>query len=266
MLRTAGGHRRIPREGLEEILAKGGDLSSMPNTALNARRDSQVADRSQPSKTSESCIFERQEEFRQALDSGMENRCRQLIHQLVDEGWRRSQAADAMITDAMHHIGHRWAQGDLAVYQERRACGICQGLLHELKQSILVPEKSPVAIGCAPEGDGYQLPTQMVELVLREAGWRATSLGSNVPIKSISAAVDEYRPRLLWISLSHVDTEDLFVSDFNSLAAALPGETSIILGGRAANDVLRPRLRYTAHCDSLVHLSGLAAAFLSKLS
>ena len=266
MLRTAGGHRRIPREGLEEILAKGGDLSSMPNTALNARRDSQAADRSEASKTSGSCIFERQEEFRQALDSGMENRCRQLIHQLVDEGWRRSQAADAMITDAMHHIGHRWAQGDLAVYQERRACGICQGLLHELKQSILVPEKSPVAIGCAPEGDGYQLPTQMVELVLREAGWRATSLGSNVPIKSISAAVDEYRPRLLWISLSHVDSEDLFVSDFNSLAAALPGETSIILGGRAANDVLRPRLRYTAHCDSLVHLSGLAAAFLSKLS
>lgn len=264
MLRTAGGHRRIPRKCLEELLALGGDFAaSQFNLPIVDAVAATVAEASATEFASRS-LGVCQSEFREALGAGKEARCRELLNSLIAGGFTRLQAADSLITDAMHHIGHRWEQGEMAIYQERRACGICLGLIHELKQSIVIAENAPIAIGGSPEGDVYQLPTLLVELALCESGWRATSLGCNVPMRSMSAAVSEYQPRLLWISMSAVESEDTLVEDFNELVASLPKDTAVIVGGRAANDSLRPRLRYTAHCDSLANLTFLASAFLAK--
>lgn len=264
MLRTAGGHRRIPQKCLEDLLALGGDFAA---SQFNAPIEEAVV-----ASVDEPLAFEvawrsldvYQSEFREALRAGRETRCRELLSDLIADGFSLSQAADSLITDAMHHFGQMWKQGEMAIYQERRACGICFGLIHELKQSIVIAEGAPTAIGGSPEGDVYQLPTLLVELALCESGWRATSLGCNVPMRSMSAAVSEYQPRLLWISMSAVECEDTLVKDFNELVASLPKDTAVIVGGRAANDSLRPRLRYTAHCDSISNLTFLASAFLAK--
>jgi len=197
-------------------------------------------------------------EFLMALRQGHEGRCRQLISSLRHSGHSRSTAADLLISDSMYQFGHLWEQGDLAVYQERRACGICLGLLHELKQSLPPPLGGPVAIGGTTTNDTYQLASQMVELSLMDMGWQATSLGCDLPIQTFRSAVQEYRPRLLWFSLSVIASEEEFVRDFNELADAIGDSTTIVVGGRAATDSLRPRLRYTAHCDSLSHLAELA--------
>jgi methanogenic corrinoid protein MtbC1 len=287
VLRTAGGHRRIPRKSLEDLLAQGGDLGNLLKLTEPAANESQaseacgeagkpdlspgeIASSAQPADRKLDVfagddLLEVQTEFRDALRVGLENRCRQLIDDLLKAGFSRSSAADFLMTKAMHQFGHMWEHGDLAVYQERRACGICMGLLHELKRSVQLAPVAPVAIGGTPRGDIYQLPTQMIELALCEAGWNATSLGCNLPIASFAEAVREYKPSLLWISLSSIEAEDSFVREFNELADSLGKDTALIIGGRAANDSLRPRLRYTAHCDSLVHLSELAAKFLKRL-
>jgi methanogenic corrinoid protein MtbC1 len=209
-------------------------------------------------------LEERRSEFLDALRLGHENRCGQLIHGLIDTGRSRSAAADLLITNAMHQFGHMWEQGDLAIYQERRACGICLGLLHDLKQQAVPRANGPVAIGGTLSNDTYQLPSQLVELTLCDLGWRATSLGCNLPMHSFKAAVLEYRPKLLWFSLSIVHSEEDFVREFNELADSICDSTAIIIGGRAANDSLRPRLRYTAHCDSLTHLAELADKLVDR--
>lgn len=286
VLRTAGGHRRIPRKSLEDLLAQGGDLGSLlklsdaASSDVAAKEGCGDSDKTDP-PASESAknsdagdrkldvfagddLLEVQTEFRDALRIGLESRCRQLVDDLLKAGFSRSSAADFLMTKAMHQFGHMWEHGDLAVYQERRACGICMGLLHELKRSFSLAPGAPVAIGGTPRGDIYQLPTQMIELALCEAGWNATSLGCNLPIASFAEAVREYEPSLLWISLSSIEAEESFVREFNELADLLSKGTALIIGGRAANDSLRPRLRYTAHCDSLVHLSELAAKFLKR--
>lgn len=282
VLRTAGGHRRIPRKSLEDLLAQGGDLGSLlklndaapGDAAANeacgelekadpAARSASLGDR-KLDVFADDDLLEVQTEFRDALRVGLESRCRQLVDDLLKAGFSRSSAADFLMTKAMHQFGHMWEHGDLAVYQERRACGICMGLLHELKRSFSLAPGAPVAIGGTPRGDIYQLPTQMIELALCEAGWNATSLGCNLPIASFAEAVREYNPSLLWISLSSIEAEESFVREFNELADSLSKDTALIIGGRAANDSLRPRLRYTAHCDSLVHLSELAAKFLKR--
>lgn len=270
VIKTAGGHRRIPCHTVDQLLANGGAFDSVvfDPAALNGSKGGLHASNfeSEPAgvETSPASISleECRREFLFALQQGREGRCRQLISSLLVFGHSRSTSADLLISDALHHFGHLWEQGDLAIYQERRACGICQGLLHELKQSIPVPLNGPVAIGGSTSNDTYQLATQLVELSLRDLGWQATSLGCNLPFQTFKAAVQEYRPQLLWFSISVVASEADFVRDFNDLADSISSSTAIVVGGRAATDSLRPRLRYTAHCDSLSHLAELAQKFV----
>ncbi len=63
---------------------------------------------------------------------------------------------------------------------------------------------------------------------------------------------------MVWLSVTAVDDPVRFVREQNKLADSLGDRVSLIVGGRALDDQLRPKLRYTAHCDSLRHLIELA--------
>ncbi len=263
VVRTAGGHRRIPRKSLEQLLSTDGDLASILRPATTT---AVTPGTGKPADSSASDVAALKQEFQDSLRRGNEDRCRRVLDELIDSGWTRFAAAEALITDAMHAIGHLWERGEAAVYEERRACGICASLLHEQKSALPVSSDSPIAIGGSPQGDIYQLSNQLIELALCESGWRAVSLGCNLPLETFIHAVAEYRPRLLWLSLTFIEDRETFVRDFNSLARSLAGETSLIIGGRAATDDLRPRLHYTAHCDSIRQLVELASMWLPHRS
>ncbi len=102
------------------------------------------------------------------------------------------------------------------------------------------------------------LSNQLVELVLRECGWNATNLGANLPLETLLVAVQREKPRLLWLSVSHVDDHDVFVAAYNQFYSQLPANLVVAVGGRALTDELRPKIGYTAHCDNLEQLSALA--------
>ncbi|HBJ35488.1 MAG TPA: MerR family transcriptional regulator [Planctomycetaceae bacterium] len=266
ILRTAGGHRRVSQESVEQLLEQLKATSGFP-------RLSEMAEETGPELSGSTvdiaadwrsnAVEEIAEFFRISLLDGDERKCRHLVDALIDRGHSPSTAADLLITPAMHGFGHMWERGELSIYQERRACGIAVELLASLKQQLPVHSGGGVAIGGAPEGDQYQLPTAMVELALSEVGWNAKSLGCNLPMPEFAAAVQEYRPRLLWISISWLVDEHKFVRDFNAMVDLLPKQTAVLIGGRAATDSLRPRLRYTGHCDSIRHLVDLARRFES---
>lgn len=267
VIRTAGGHRRIPLKSLEDFLSGGADLSSTADPGSRANSDEDQKPSVSPSDTRDQGdrLVQIQARFAHALVEGDEDDARSLIAELIESGFAKAQAVDFLVTDAMRRLGVRWENGELAIYQERRACGICSSLMQELRRSIATPEGAPIAIGGAASGDLYQLPTQMIELALCEMGWKATSLGCNLPIESFTEAIREYKPQLLWLSLSDVPDRERLVVDFNQMVDHLPEETVVIIGGRAATDSLRPRLRYSAHCDSLDHLMLLTSRIRAKL-
>jgi excisionase family DNA binding protein len=266
ILRTAGGHRRVSQESVDQLLEQLKTTSGFPRLSElgdEAAPNLGVADLPVGIDWRGKAIEELAETFRISLIDGDEQTCRRLIDSLIDRGHSPSTAADLLITPAMHGFGHLWERGDLSIYQERRACGIAMELLAALKRQLPVKPSGPIAIGGAPEGDQYQLPTAMVELALTECGWNAKSLGCNLPMSEFAAAVGEYHPRVLWISISWLIDEHKFVRDFNAMVDRLPKQTAVLIGGRAATDSLRPRLRYTGHCDSIRHLVDLAARFES---
>ena len=206
-----------------------------------------------------------QEAFRAALAAGEEKRCFDLVQQRIAAGGTRAEAAEDLIADAMRGLGDAWNCGDLEVYQERRSCNICTRLIHSLRDSVAEPAPgAPVAIGGAPETDPYQLPTSLVELALRERGWNAINLGNNLPLESLIQAVSDYRPRLVWLSVTSVADPGRLIREQNKLANSLDPDVAFLVGGRGLDDHLRPKLRYTAHCDSLRHLIEFSSLLLKS--
>ncbi len=262
-LKTAGGHRRIERAMLEEFLAvTAGRGVSLPEK-IERSQTAAIRDGSEAySVPSREELLTR---FQQALVAGDEVLARQLVRLWSQRYQGIAQLGDQLIAGAMERIGRLWECGRAEVFEERRSCEICTHLLTELRAQVSdPPANAPNAIGGTIQGDYYVLANQLVELVLRDAGWNASNLGGNLPLDSILVAVRRHKPRLLWLSISFIEDSDTFVAAYNQFYTKLPPGIAVAVGGRALTDQIRPRIGYTAHCDNLEQLSALARAIAGK--
>lgn len=246
-VRTAGGHRRLAMPQVMRFLKQRGHrlvdpaVIGLPPTTTGAG-----------GWTLERGLAR----LRDALVAGHEDLARQVVLDLYLARHRISAICDRVIAPAFHDIGRLWGCGDVAIYQERRACEISLRLLHELARLILPPgPHAPPAIGGTLAGDPYLLATTMAELVLCDNGWRATSLGNMLPAETIQQAIRDTRPRLVWLSVSAIEDAGSFVE-----AAAAVFETArkqgaaLAVGGRALTPELRRRIRCSAFCATLEEL------------
>jgi excisionase family DNA binding protein len=243
-VRTAGGHRRLAMPQVMRFLKQRGHRLVDPAVIGLPPTTTGAGDR-----TLERGLAR----LRDALVAGQEDLARQVVLDLYLARHRLSAICDQVMTPAFHDIGRLWGCGDVAIYQERRACEISLRLLHELARLIVPPgPHAPPAIGGTLEGDPYLLATTMAELVLCDNGWRARSLGNMLPAETIQQAIRDTRPRLVWLSVSAIDDPVKFVE-----AAAAIFETTrkqgaaLAVGGRALLPELRRRLRFGRWCETL---------------
>jgi excisionase family DNA binding protein len=249
--RTAGGHRRLAVATVIQFLRETGRepvrpevLGLPPATGRGKPAIDRVVD-----------------QVVAALTAGDEERLRRLVFNLYLARHAARDICDQVLAAAFHEIGHQWEDGRISVYRERRACEMCTRALFELRSALPpVPEAAPLAVGGTAEGDPYQLPTAMVELALREAGWRAQSFGAGVPFAALCAAVREVRPRMFWLSVSSIASPADFLAGYAELhAAAAAAGVPLVVGGRALTPGVRRQMRYAAFCDHLGHLTAFAA-------
>jgi len=246
---TAGGHRRISMNGLIEFLRSSKhelarpELLGLPATSGQSIR---VLDRAAV-------------QICNALLEGDEEGCRRIAIDLYLAEHSISRICSEVFAKAFDEIGRQWECGDAEVYQERRGCTIIGRVLGELRSFLAAPAPdAPIAIGGAPSGDPYNLGTTMAELVLREAGWNAVSLGDNLPFETLAAAIKEHRPRLFWMSVSHVDSRDHFLQGYSDLYETFGLDVAFAVGGRALDEELRKEMKYAAYCDNFEHLEAFA--------
>jgi len=250
--RTAGGHRRMAIDDVVQFLRQSGQQLVRPELL------------GLPSNTGQAeTVNERaREQVRDALLSGDEDQCRRIVFDLYLSGQSACEICDRLLATAFHDVGDLWERGEMSIYRERRACEIGLRLLHELRMAIPTPGiDAPKAIGGSLEGDPYRLPTAMIEVVMRELGWQSTSLGSRLPAATIADAVRDIRPRMLWISVSSVDSAPTFLEEYANLhRVATDTGTAVVVGGRALSADLRQQMAYSAYCDTLRHLVTFAAS------
>lgn len=250
MTRTAGGHRKLPiAEVLRYVRDHNRPLLHPDLLGLPAASPGAVIGlgRAVPLLV-------------EALLAGDEIVARQLVVDLYAAGHPLALLFDEVIAEAFRQIGDRWECGTAEVYQERRGCQIALRTLYDLRRMQTPPPATGgLAAGGTLEGDPYSLPTTMAELVLREGGWRATSLGSSLPVDSLIRFLHAQRPALFWISVSYLDDPARFLERFALLSRACTETgTALVTGGRALTESLRQRMCYAAYGDTMQHLATFA--------
>jgi excisionase family DNA binding protein len=249
-LRTAGGHRRLPINGVMQFLRQTGypivrpEVLGLPATTGRGKDTLERA----------------REQMRPALEAGDEQRVARIVFDQYLAGHSACDLCDQVIAPAFQDIGGRWEHGQIQVYEERRGCEVCMRVLYQLRRLLpSVPDSAPHAIGAAPEGDPYTMPTLMAEIVLREAGWRADSYGIGHPFSTLCAAIRSVRPRLFWLSVSAIPSVPDFLAGYSTLyEMAVECGVAVVVGGRALTEEIRRSIQYAAHGDTLRHLISFA--------
>jgi len=168
---TAGGHRRISTSGLLTFL----------RNSRHELRDPQaigLPDRLPIVALSQEDL---QVKIVNALTAGDEVALTQIAIELFLAEHSIAKICDEYIATALHKVGDLWQCNKIEVYQERLACQMSQRILALLRNMIPAPpENAPVAIGAAPAGDLYSLPSMMVECAIGQFGSRDTNLFSQI--------------------------------------------------------------------------------------
>lgn len=248
--RTPGGHRRLRTNSVLGFLRESGYQIVHPEILGLPASTGQT----------EWTIDRARHSLRDALTAGNELVCRQIVLDVLLSPQPVSVICDQVIAGAFSDIGDLWSCGDLEIYQERRACEISIHILHELRMAVAIPQgNSPTAIGASLDGDQYTLPVTMAELVLRDCGWNASSLGNGLPFSTLKAAVQHTRPNLLWVCVSWIRDEQVFVSHALELfEVAKANGAAFVVGGRALVESIRKQIKYTTYCDSMSQLEDFA--------
>jgi excisionase family DNA binding protein len=249
-VRTAGGHRRVPFDEVMRFVRDGGHTLADPSAlGLLATRTPTDLD-------------EAVQHLLATLVGESTSEAEAVLALLYAAGHSMALLADRVIAPVFREIGARWRRGELEVYRERRATTQVTAALGHMRAMIVEPaDDAPRALGASSNTDHYDLPTALAALSLRDAGWRAQSLGSNLPLASLEDALRAEEPQLCWLSVSHVDDPATFLRDYGALqAAARELGVPIAVGGRMLEAPLREQMRYSAYCDTMTHLVSFAEA------
>lgn len=263
--RTVGGHRRITlQEAIRfaretELRIVRPDVLGLPDLGRAK------AFREDPAQV----MFEK-------LRSGSADDVRAMVLDAYLSGETVAAICDGPLTNALHRIGELWAHDSAGIFVEHRATDICIQTLNLLRmlivgagggsdQDAIEADHRPVALGGAPAGDPYVLPSLMCACVMAEQGYHEVNLGANTPEASLRGAAEHYRPRLVWMSLSQAEPTWPSREELVALSEHLGAQgAELAVGGRGLNK-LRPVAAPHLHlCDSMGELAAYAHGLIAR--
>ena len=116
-----------------------------------------------------------------------------------------------------------------------------------------------MALGGAPQGDPYQIPSMMAAAVLSEAGFRDANFGAGTPVELLADEAAERGAALVWLALSAPPDAKALRPAVRKLAAALAAHhVPLVLGGRHHAEVAPRGLGNVRQVDSMADLAAIA--------
>ncbi len=247
--KTAGGHRRLKQSSVVAFL-RGSDHDIVKPELLGLPAGVQRSQRPLDDA--------RHEFFRAAIAGDRHLSQRILIEQYLAEK-TIAEIGDQVINPVFEQISRKMEIGELESHQLRSACDVTLAALSQIRELLPTPEAGArLAIVAALPGDNNELPTTQVELVLHEMGWRTHSLGADLPLAMLAAAVQNQRPYLLCLNVSGVVNNTDFLDELERFRQQLNPETFLIVGGQALNGSVRKQMKHSAFGENLQQLQALA--------
>ncbi len=225
-VRTRGGHRRITVvEAVRFVRASGipvirPDLLGLPDLETVSQTDT----RHMP-----------EEALREALLAGQVEQVRGLVLSLYLAGRPVAEAWDRAIAPAMRHLGTLWEHDPRGIYLEHRATDLCIQAITRLRLVLPLPTPgSPLAMGGAPSGDPYALPSLMAATVAAAAGFREINLGPETPMAILAQAAAQFEAKMVWLAVTAPRPQDELLDQAERLARDLEVHGAhLVIGGRA---------------------------------
>jgi len=250
--RTEGGHRRIPiAEAVRFIRASGAVVVRPDLLGLADVRPAQDEVRVEPDD----------DELFHLLHEGQGRAARGLLLGRYLAGASVASLADGPIRNAMTRLGELWQHDPRGVFIEHRATDCCIQAVVALRALFEPPADAPVAVGGAPSGDPYVLPSLLAAATLAAEGMHPVNLGADTPIASLRHAVAAHHPALVWLSCSATMTGEI-IDDIVALARTLRAEgATLVVGGRHVADLAAARAAYPV--GSMAELAAFARGLVT---
>ncbi len=248
--RTRGGHRRIPATEAIRYVRENNLTIVRPDLLGIDEAVNQFADDDFGAKLTA------------ALTDGHARAVIGLMQAMYAHGLSIAEICDGPIHQAMTSIGNFWPD-KRAIFVEHRATILCVRALCQIRLSIPDPDaNAPTAIGAAPDGDPYLLPSLMVSLVLHECGFDETNLGPNTPIDVLTDVVGDEKPSIVWLAMTNAIRSRIQDREISRLATVIAqyGGTFLI-GGRSAGTF---EGEGAVRCETMTELGNLAIEVINR--
>jgi len=252
--KTPGGHRKIVLLDLLRLVKE----KQLPGPPV----DSALLERYLSKTPSTAPTPDNLEELKAGLERALHSHQPSEVHKILlkshQNGMSIEQIGDELIFPVMEAVGRSWRMGETDIAQEHLFTSQIHAGLIELRNRLLPQAGSqlPMAIGACPEGDFYTLGNLLAELVLLQNGWQVTNIGPNTPCSSVISMARKLRPKLVWLTCSHLENPQAFAAECNALhEATVELDSHLYLGGQALTQEVRRRLHYHWIGDSLAQFS-----------
>ncbi len=255
--KTAGGHRRIAIWDAIRFIRESKAPIIRPD--ILGLADIEAVRREIPTGRSET------ERFFQYLRTGQAAEARGLLLAMYLSGESVEAIVDGPIQEAMSRIGELWKHSASGIFYEHRATDLCAQAIHQLRQMFTTPADAPVALGGSPAGDPYAIASSCASTVLASIGFHALNLGANSPSAALIAAIEENRPRLVWLSVSATENAIDVAAEVRALLPHLQ-DAVLVLGGRRLPTLAIPASPAVKSGSSMTELAGIARGVLSGVA
>ncbi|MGZ3442279.1 MAG: helix-turn-helix domain-containing protein [Polyangia bacterium] len=148
--------------------------------------------------------------------------------------WRVAAALAPLLTE----IGRRWADGQLSVVDEHLASERLARALLQVCERLPASSRAPAALLATAEGDEHTLGLSLVELCLREVGWRTMWTGRRTPVDELIASIERALPPVQLVAVSASEWSSnrrTMAAQAHKLEAACrKADVALIVGGDGA--------------------------------
>jgi excisionase family DNA binding protein len=221
--RTEGGHRRISIQEAARYIREHGTVVVRPDVLGLA--DVVEATAAAPDGVGEQLFH--------YLRTGAAAEARGFLVSRYLEGSSVAEIIDGPLGYAMTKIGEAWVSNPSGIFWEHRATQIAIQAIDRLRLLMSAREDAPVAVGGAPTGDPYILPSLAAAAVLEGEGVAATNLGPETPLSTLGRASADLDAQLVWLSVSVVADVKKLRREIERLSAELADRGALLVVGGA---------------------------------
>jgi len=141
---------------------------------------------------------------------------------------------ESRVAPLIREVGSGWEEGRLDVSHEHFLSERVGDLLRSLRLPLEERSSGPLVLTGSLPGESHALGLQMAALVLALAGCRVLQLGSEVPLKELSALARDLGARAVGVSISLATRGSRTNGALRKLRGLLPRRIELLAGGEGA--------------------------------